>query len=215
LRVKICGIRSAEEARLAEAAGAHALGLLVGRVHASPDFLDPERARRLTRAIPPFVVSVLVTHLEDREELLALASEVPTGAVQLHSDLAPGALEELRRLLWPRKLIGKVSVEDDTAIERAREIAPYADAIVLDSRDRATGRVGGTGRVHDWSISARIVANSAVPIILAGGLTPDNVAQAVRTVRPWGVDVNSGVEAADGSKDPARVARFIAAVALA
>ena len=215
MRVKICGIRSAEEARLAEAAGAHALGLLVGRVHASPDFLDPERARRLTRAIPPFVVSVLVTHLEDREELLALASEVPTGAVQLHSDLAPGALEELRRLLWPRKLIGKVSVEDDTAIERAREIAPYADAIVLDSRDRATGRVGGTGRVHDWSISARIVANSAVPIILAGGLTPDNVAQAVRTVRPWGVDVNSGVEAADGSKDPARVARFIAAVALA
>ena len=213
VRVKICGIRSAEDARMAGAAGAHALGLLVGRVHASSDFLDPEVARRLAFALPPLVVPVLVTHLEDPAELLALTSQVPTGMVQLHSDLGPPALEQLRRLLWPRMLIGKVSVEDGTALERAREIAPFVDAIVLDSRDRASGRVGGTGHVHDWSISARIVAASPVPIILAGGLTPDNVAEAIRTVRPWGVDVNSGVKAVDGRKDPQRMARFIEAAA--
>jgi phosphoribosylanthranilate isomerase len=154
---------------------------------------------------------VLVTHIEDRDEILALAESVPTAAVQLHSDLPARALQELRERLAPRKVIGKVSVEDDTAIARAREIEAFVDAIVLDSRDRASGRVGGTGTTHDWSISARIVAGARVPIILAGGLTPENVAEAVRVVQPWAVDVNSGVEARDGRKDPLRIERFVAA----
>jgi phosphoribosylanthranilate isomerase len=211
IRVKVCGIRSVSEARLAESAGAHALGLLAGQFHAAGDFLDPGDARDLAIAIPPFLVTVLVTHLEDVGEILTLADRVPTAVVQLHSDLDPRALEELRGRLAPRKVVGKVSVEDGTALERARALEPFVDALVLDSRDRAAGRVGGTGLVHDWSISARIAATSRVPVVLAGGLTPDNVAEAIRAVRPWGVDVNSGVEAADGSKDPELLARFVRA----
>jgi len=211
VRVKICGIRSVAEARLAEWLGADAVGVLVGRVHASADFIEPAEADRIARSVGPFVSPVLVTHMDELEALLRLAEVISCPVVQLHSDLDGPALGELRRRLAPRKVIGKVSVEDDTALVRAREIAPFVDAIVLDSRDRATGRVGGTGQVHDWSISARIAAASSVPIILAGGLTPENVAEAVGVVRPWGVDVNSGVEAGDGGKDEDRVRRFIAA----
>ena len=211
MRIKICGITSLSEARLAEAEGAHALGLLVGRLHAAADFLEPEQARELALALSPFVVAVLVTHRQDPEEVVALAAQVPTAVAQLHSDLGPAELKDLRARLLPRKILGLVSVEDDSALDRAREIEPFVDGIVLDSRDRATDRVGGTGRVHDWSISARIVAASRVPIILAGGLTPDNVGAAIRTVQPWGVDVNSGVESADGRKDPLRVRRFMEA----
>jgi phosphoribosylanthranilate isomerase len=211
VRVKICGITSFEELRMAEWAGAHAVGFLVGRLHASRDFLEPDHARDLARTVPPFLVPVLVTHVADGEEILALAARVPTAAVQLHSDLPARALQELRARLAPRKVIGKVSVEDESAIARSREIEGSVDAIVLDSRDRASDRVGGTGTTHDWSISARIVAASRVPVILAGGLTPENVAQAVRVVRPFAVDVNSGVETSDGRKDPSRLARFVAA----
>jgi phosphoribosylanthranilate isomerase len=135
--------------------------------------------------------------------------------VQLHGDLGVPALRELRTLLSPRKIIGKVSVEDETAVARAREIEPFVDAIVLDTRDRATDRVGGTGMVHDWSISARIASAAGVPVILAGGLTPDNVARAISAVKPWGVDVNSGVETSDGRKDEDRMRRFIAAASTA
>lgn len=211
VRIKICGIRSAADARLAERLGAHAVGVLVGRVHASADFVEPAEADRIARGVGPFVVPVLVTHTEEADALVRLAGAVACPVVQVHSDLDRAALGELRRRLAPRKIIGKVSVEDETALERARDIAPSVDAIVLDSRDRSTNRVGGTGHVHDWSISARIVAVSDVPVILAGGLTPENVAEAIRVVRPWGVDVNSGVKGSDGRKDEDRVRRFIAA----
>ena len=210
-RVKICGITSVAEARLAERLGAHAIGMLVGQVHASPDFIEPAEADRIARSLPPFVSPVLVTHVDAPETLMRLAAAVACPVLQLHSDLEPAVLRELRARLAPRKIVGKVSVENESALDRAKAIAPFVDAIVLDSRDRAGGRVGGTGTVHDWTISARIVAAVEVPIILAGGLGPENVAEAIRVVRPWGVDVHSGVEASDGRKDEERIRRFIAA----
>jgi len=211
VRVKICGVTSRAEAQLAERHGAHAIGLLVGRVHAAPDFVEPAVADLIARSLPPFVTAVLVTHFDEPETVLRLAYAVSCPVVQLHSDLRVTALRELRARLAPRKIIGKVSVEDERSVERAKAIEPFVDAIVLDTVDRATNRVGGTGKVHDWSISARIASSSSVPIILAGGLTPENVAQAIRAVKPWGVDVNSGVETSDGRKDEDRIRRFIAA----
>lgn len=211
VRVKICGVTSLAEARMAERSGADAVGLLVGRRHAAPDFLEPAAARAIALALPPFLTSVLVTHLEEADELLELAATVPCQVVQVHSDLPARALADLRGRLAPLRVVGKVSIEGSEAIARAREIEDAVDAIVLDSRDRATDRVGGTGMVHDWSISARIVASCSRPVVLAGGLTPENVAEAVRRVRPWAVDVNSGVEAPDGGKSEERVRRFVQA----
>ncbi len=211
VRVKICGVTSTAEAQIAERHGAHAIGVLVGRVHVAPDFVEPAVANRIARSLPPFIAAVLVTHLDQPEAIMRLADTVSFPVLQLHSDLSASIFRELRARLSPRKIIGKVSVEGEAAVERAREIEPFVDAIVLDTRDLATDRVGGTGMVHDWSISARIASTSNVPIILAGGLTPENVAQAIRTVKPWGVDVNSGVETHDGRKDEGRIRRFIAA----
>jgi phosphoribosylanthranilate isomerase len=211
-RVKLCGMTSRAECALAVRYGADAIGLLVGQVHAAADFVSPEQAAELCLTVPPFVTTVLVTHIEDVDEIARLASLVPCAVVQAHSDLSVSELEMLRRDLRPRRLIAKVSVEGEEAVERARSLESVADAILLDSRDRSAGRVGGTGLVHDWSVSARIVEAVSTPVILAGGLNPTNVALAIGKVRPWAVDVNSGVEDPSGTKNEDEVRTFIAAV---
>jgi len=210
-RVKLCGMTSRAECALAVRFGADAIGLLVGQVHAAVDFVSPEQAKELCLTVPPFVTTVLVTHVEDVDEIGRLATMVPCPVVQAHSDLSVGELRTLRESLRPRRLIAKVSVEGEEAADRARSLEGVADAILLDSRDRSTDRVGGTGLVHDWSISARIVERISTPIILAGGLNPTNVGRAIRTVRPWAVDVNSGVEDPSGSKNEDKVRAFVAA----
>lgn len=108
-------------------------------------------------------------------------------------------------------MIAKISVEGPSAIERALELDHQVDAIVLDSINRAKGQVGGTGIIHDWEISAEIVRHVSTPVILAGGLTPVNVRDAIRQVQPWAVDVNSGVRNKDGFKDSNLIRAFIVA----
>jgi len=209
VRIKICGITSVEEARLVEQNGADALGVLVGQEHASEDFVSPAKALEIVQQLPPFLVTVWITHLENTDEIMEMAHAIPCPVVQLHSDLSPETLGHLRQLLFPRKIIGKVSVEGKEAIQRAKEIEKTVDAILIDSIDRKNDRVGGTGKVHDWDISHRIVQEVNVPVILAGGLTPDNVQDAIRKVKPWGVDVNSGVDGKNGKKEKALVRRFV------
>lgn len=210
-RVKICGIRSLVDLQIVVQHGADAIGVLVGQLHSSSDFIPTELAAEICRRTQPFVTTVLVTHIEDADAVLALARSVPTAAVQLHSDMTPTLLRKLRLELAPRKLIAKISVENATAIERARELDRQVDAVVLDSVNRTTGQVGGTGITHDWGISAQIVKEISTPVILAGGLTPANVRAAIRQVRPWAVDVNSGVRNSAGSKDSGLVRAFIEA----
>lgn len=212
VRIKICGITSVAEARLAEKYGADAIGLLVGRRHRARDFLKRDAARQICQSVVPFITPVLVTHLEEPTQILRVADAVPCPVLQLHSDLLPAVLAALRDRLRTKKLIGKVSVDGRGSIDRALEIESSVDAIVLDSIDRTTGRVGGTGMTHDWSLSAEIVAKCKVPVVLAGGLTPENVADAIYMVRPSAVDVNSGVEKSDGHKSEERICRFIEAV---
>ncbi len=122
-------------------------------------------------------------------------------------------IRSLRHTLAPRKVIGKVSVEGPSALDRARELDQKVDAIVLDSIDRTTGQVGGTGTTHDWGISAEIVKQVSIPVILAGGLTPANVRDAIGRVQPWAVDVNSGVRNTGGFKDRDLIRKFIEASA--
>ena len=212
IRIKICGITSVAEASLAEQYGADAIGLLVGHRHRARDFVKRNIARRICHSVVPFITPVLVTHLEEPNQILRLADAVPCPVLQLHSDLSPSLLAALRERLRPKKVIGKVSVQGRGAINRARQIESSVDAIVLDSLDLTTDRVGGTGITHDWSLSAEIVANCKVPVMLAGGLTPENVAEAIHIVRPAAVDVNSGVERPDGRKNEERLSRFIEAV---
>lgn len=214
--LKICGIRSSEEAALALASDATALGFLLGLTHRAEDGIGALRAARIIRGLPPEAETVLVTHLPDPEAIARLATVTGAGTVQAHGDLPVEGLWRLRSLLPGRRLIRCLHVTGPEAIRRALAHAADADALLLDSR--TTDRLGGTGRTHDWSISRAIVeAVAPLPVYLAGGLRPDNVEEAIRTVRPAGVDVNSGVEDASGGKDPVKLREFLrrAAAALA
>jgi phosphoribosylanthranilate isomerase len=179
IRIKICGITSVAEANLAERHGADAIGLLVGRRHRAHDFVKRDVARRICQSVAPFITPVLVTHLEEPNQIFRLAHAVPCPVLQLHSDLSPSLLAALHERLRPTKVIGKVSVQSRGAFDRARQIESSVDAVVLGSVEPATDRVGGTRITHDWSLSAEIAANCKVPVVLAGGLTPENVAEAI------------------------------------
>lgn len=213
--IKVCGIRSGAEARAALEAGATALGFLLGLTHLAEDAIGAEEARAIIRALPDGVETVLVTHLLEPERIASLAEATGARAIQVHDALPPAGMARLRALAPGRRLIKAVHVsarpgEADQALDQARAWAPAADALLLDSR--TADRLGGTGLVHDWSVSRRIVeAVAPRPVYLAGGLRPENVAAAIAAVGPAGVDVNSGVEDALGAKDPARMRAFAAA----
>jgi phosphoribosylanthranilate isomerase len=208
--VKVCGIRSWEEAEAALDCGATALGFLVGLTHRAEDGIGEAAARAIVRRLPADAETVLVTHLPDPGRVAELAASVGAHTVQVHSVMAVPDLRRLRALVPPgTRLLKAVHVTGEDALGRALACAADADALVLDSR--TADRLGGTGMTHDWSISARIVAAVApLPVYLAGGLRPENVAEAVARVRPAGVDVNSGVEDANGRKDAKRMRAFVA-----
>ena len=207
LKVKICGNRSLEEILMAARSGADAIGLIVGARHHTEDDLDSDTAAKLLQATPIFTSSVLVTHCLSAEEILNIYKQVPTTTIQLHDDIAIDQVNIIRQRLPGVPLIKAIHVEDETALEEARVFAHFADALLLDSRTE--DRIGGTGHVHDWSISSRIVSSVEKPVMLAGGLTPQNVVEAIKQVKPYGVDVNSGVEFSDGRKNPDKIKDFI------
>jgi phosphoribosylanthranilate isomerase len=206
MRVKICGIASEADVRAVVPAHPRYAGFLVGLDYDTDDAVSVEVARRLAEGLPPGITPVLVTHETGFEEVAALAVRSGFAVVQLHGEFPPERIPGLRTDAPAREIWRVVHVLDRSAVGLASEVARYADAVVLDTR--TAGRLGGTGRTHDWTISAEIVRTCAKPVVLAGGLTPWNVAEAVATVRPWCVDVNSGVEDAGGRKDPERVGRF-------
>jgi phosphoribosylanthranilate isomerase len=208
--VKICGIRREEDALLAAELGADAIGLLVGQRHNSPDFISATVAKDIARALPPSAEAVLVTHVDDMDEVERLLQESEITAVQLHSEIAPSSLERLRGRLPHMKIFKSVSVISADSVAYPEAFEKFVDGFVLDSINVATDQVGGTGKTHDWSVSRQIVMRyPEVPIILAGGLNSENVRSAIEQVHPFGVDVNSGTKAPDGFKDPRKMEAFI------
>lgn len=210
MRVKICGIRRPEDALAAAQLGADAVGVLVGQVHPSTHFISAANARAILAMLPPFVSGVLVSHLSEPSELLALIDEVHPAAVQIHSPMAVDAVAQVRRLHPGLTLIKAVHCEQGNAVALVERYAAVVDGVVADSSNPSTGQVGGTGLTHDWTKTARLVQQSPTPVLLAGGLNPSNVQQAIATVNPWGVDVNSGVKGSDGFQCLERMAQFIA-----
>jgi phosphoribosylanthranilate isomerase len=206
--VKICGIQSFEEASAALDCGATALGFLIGLTHRAEDEIGAAEARTIVLRLPAHAEPVLVTHLLDPERIAELAASIGARTIQVHGDMAVADLRRLRALAPGARLLKAVHVTGEDALGRALAYAPDADALVLDSR--TADRLGGTGQMHDWSVSARIVvAVAPLPVYLAGGLTPENVAEAIARVLPAGVDVNSGVEDVDGRKDAAKMRAFV------
>ena len=198
VRVKICGITKLEDAKLAAELGAHAIGL---NFHPeSPRCLSPAAAAELVRRIPPFVATVGIFVNWAAEPVIALCQALGLSSAQLHGDEPPQVVERVARLLPVIKAlrIGQGSSAPEFSRFRA------ASAFLLDTP--MAGHYGGTGTTGNWH-AARTAAQTQ-RIILAGGLTPENVGEAIRIVRPYAVDVASGVEARPGKKDPAKLRTF-------
>ena len=200
MRVKICGITRAEDARLAATLGAAAVGFIFWP--ASPRYVDPSRARTIVSQLPPFVTPVGVFVNQPIEHVLAVARLAGVSAIQLHGDEIAGDYASLGyRVIKAVPLRGA----DDRATARA---VPASATVLLDAHDPE--RRGGTGRPIDWTIAATIARER--PVVLSGGLSADNVSDAVRAVAPYALDVSSGVEDAPGVKNAARLRAFFAAV---
>lgn len=204
LLVKICGTTSPDDARLASEAGADAIGFVFWPM--SPRKVDPERAVEIARELPGHVLRVGVFVDAPRDEMARVADAVGLDLLQLHGNEPPEALAGL-----PRPALKAVRVGKGFAAEEATRYAAHAAGLVVDTRLAGdTQMPGGTGVPFDWSLVEGLAGR--VPfLMLAGGLTPSNVAAAIRSVRPHAVDVSSGVEALPGRKDPEKVRAFVAA----
>jgi phosphoribosylanthranilate isomerase len=199
IHVKVCGITRLEDAERAAELGASALGFVFWP--ASPRFIDPYRAQAIVRVLPPFVTPVGVFVDQPAEFVEEVASLVRLGAVQLHGDESVEYCAQMRN-----RVIKAVGLK----ARHAGPVSAYPSQvlILLDVHDPV--RRGGTGRTVDWETARRIAASRRT--ILSGGLRPENVAAAIDAVRPYGVDVSSGVESSPGVKDRARLEEFLAAV---
>ena len=196
--IKICGITRTEDALLAAELGVWAVGFIFWR--ASPRFVDPQRARDIVRALPPFVTPVGVFVDESPATIEAVATTVRLGAVQLHGSETPAVAHALSC-----RVIKALPVDASGEVPGLDEWT--GTLVLLDAHDRV--RRGGTGQRIDWTAAAAISRRR--PIVLAGGLGPENVAEAVERVQPAAIDVSSGVESAPGIKDHARLRALVAA----
>jgi phosphoribosylanthranilate isomerase len=207
-RIKICGITRLADGYAAADAGADAVGL--NFVPTSPRHVSPERARQITQSLPSRICKVGVFVNADVNHLVRIAGEIGLDALQLHGDEPP---EEIGRL-GPIVLIRAFRLQDSGAsalldyLARCRELGRLPDAVLVDAFQ--PGIYGGTGQVADWTVVRRLTGQVApLPLILAGGLTPDNVAAAIAAATPAAVDTASGVESAPGLKDPDLVRAFV------
>jgi phosphoribosylanthranilate isomerase len=214
VRVKICCIRDVEEARLAIGAGASALGL-VSEMPSGPGVIDEATIAEVAAAAPPAVATFLLTCLPDAARIADQVRRTRVSTVQICDRPQPGTAAALHRALPALKVVQVVHVTGPASVDEALEAAQEADAILLDSGNPAARvkELGGTGRRHDWALSAEIVARVSRPVFLAGGLTPENAEEAILTVRPWALDVCSGVRT-DERLDAGKLERLFAAIRL-
>ncbi|RMF81141.1 MAG: phosphoribosylanthranilate isomerase [Nitrospirae bacterium] len=199
VRVKICGITSLEDALAVAEAGADAVGFVFYR--RSPRYVTPERAEAIVRQLPPFITTVGLFVDESGGQVEAIRRRVGLDCLQFHGNESQNYLAQ-----FPCRVIKAIRMASPQAARRIREY--QASAILVDSY--RPGEPGGTGATFDWSWLAAVPPG--VRIVLAGGLTPENVGEAIATCRPYAVDCSSGVEKAPGVKDPRRVAAFVRAV---
>ena len=201
VRIKICGITNLDDALLASALGADALGFIF--YARSPRQVDTEAARQIIGQLPPFVAAVGVFVDEAAAVVQEVAARAGLDWVQLHGQESP---EYCRNL--GRKVIKGFRIKDEDSLRRLADYQSAAQALLLDTYKK--GQVGGTGEIFDWQLARK--AKKYGRIILAGGLTSENVAQAIGTAGPAAVDAASGTEAAPGKKDPAKLRAFFEAV---
>jgi phosphoribosylanthranilate isomerase len=212
VRVKICCIASVEEAWIAINAGASALGF-VSRMPSGPGPIEEDLIASIVPSVPPGVATFLLTCETSADPVIAQQKRTGVNTIQLVDDVEPGTHRALRDALPGVGLVQVIHVRDRTSVDEALSAERNVDALLLDSGNPslAVKVLGGTGRVHDWELSREICDRSPVPVFLAGGLNASNAARAIEEVRPFGVDVCSGLRT-NGALDPEKVLAFMDAV---
>ncbi len=211
-RIKVCCIASIDEARMAIQQGASAVGL-VSAMPSGPGPIPEDLIAEIAASIPPGVSSFLLTCRQEVDAIVDQQRRLRVNTIQICDRLPPRSYERLREALPGVSLVQVVHVTGPESVEEAIAIAPEVDAVLLDSGNQSLPikELGGTGRTHDWSLSRAIREAIEVPLFLAGGLKPENVAAAIREVQPFGIDVCSGLRT-EGKLDPQKLAAFFEAV---
>ncbi len=211
-RVKICCISSIEEAKLAIDCGASALGL-VGKMPSGPGVISDEMIFEISKSVPPPISTFLLTSETSAEEIIEHYKKVQTSTIQIVDELQERDYEKIRRELPSIKLVQVIHVIDENSVQEAIEISKFVDAILLDSGNPnlEVKVLGGTGKTHNWDLSKKIRESVDIPIFLAGGITKDNVKEAIEKVQPFGLDLCSSVRT-DGKLDADKLKAFFEAI---
>ena len=211
-RIKICCISSIEEASKAIKAGASAIGL-VGHMPSGPGVISDELIKEIVITVPKNIDTFLLTSETEVSKIIEHHSKVKTSTIQIVDVITQGTHLQLKEALPDVKIVQVLHILDENSIEEAKRMSNYVDAILLDSGNPnlATKELGGTGKIHNWEISKKIVQEVNVPVILAGGLNPNNVVEAMQKVNPYGLDLCSGVRT-NGILDPNKLTAFFKAV---
>jgi len=215
--IQIAGIRDLDEANRLIDCGVRHLGFPLRLPVNLPDLSETEAAQ-VVRALPPHAHAIAITYQNDADEVLELLDDLGASAVQLHGDIEAAELQRLKQKRPAVQIIKSLVVGAKAVDDLCRTVdlvSEHVDAFITDTFDPDTGATGATGKTHDWQISRELVNRSLRPVILAGGLTPENVHAAILHVRPAGVDAHTGVEDAAGRKDDARVRTFVQQAAAA
>lgn len=210
--IKICCIRSIFEANLAIQAGASALGL-VGNMPSGPGVISDELIAEIAQAVPKNIETFLLTSETKVDEILKHYYKVNTTTIQIVDTLTNGTYTQLKKEIPHVKIVQVIHVLNQKSVQEAIEIAPDVDTILLDSGNPnlKVKELGGTGRTHNWELSKQIVKNVQKPVFLAGGLTPFNALNAIQHVKPYGLDLCSGVRT-DGNLDSKKLTAFFNAI---
>ena len=207
-RVKICCISSIDEAKMAIQYGASALGL-VANMPSGPGVISDELILTISKIVPPSISTFMLTSETSADQIIEHHRRTLTTTIQIVDKLKQGTYETIRKALPAIKIVQVIHVIDERTIDEAVKISAIVDALLLDSGNPnlEIKELGGTGRVHNWTLSKKIVEQSEVPVFLAGGLTAENVRQAIDQVQPFGIDLCSGVRT-DKKLDPYKLEKF-------
>lgn len=209
MKVKICANKSIEDAKMCLEAGADIIGILVGQEHTSNDFVNKYTAKEINNYVNGKCDVSLVTHLTNSDKIIELTKYIGNNIIQLHSDINENEVEKIVKALPEIELVRLIHISNDGKTCTDYKNMKYADFYLLDSFNLKTNQVGGTGLTHDWNKSRKLIRLLDKPTFLAGGLNPNNVAQAIKLAQPYGVDVNSGCKNDKGVKDKEKVKEFV------
>lgn len=209
--IQVAGVIDRDEAQMLIECGVKYLGFPL-RLPVNVEDQSEEEAAALIATLPAAIHAVLITYLDNAEEVIDFCRKLDVSIVQLHGPISAEELVKIKLAAPQLKIIKSLVVRGDNLEELKMTIAgtaPFVDAYITDTFDPESGAEGATGKTHDWIIDRQLVALSPRPVIISGGLNADNVAEAIQTVRPAGVDVHTGIEGQDGRKDKAMTQRFV------